>query len=155
MFGKGVALHRLITALRYFPLLAFSLLAGSFVIVGNPGLFWDDWVWIYQDPAENLRIGNELGIWWAGHLSNAIYATKNPVLLLKIVTLLACLIAAVAASYTLWKCNIIDITEAVLLTALLVSSHVAIVRFLNSVTMYNVYIASFWIGCALLYQRSS
>lgn len=137
---------RLFSAL---PLLIFAFLAGTIVIVVNPGLYWDDWVWIHQEPAENIRIGNELGIWWAGHLSNAIYASGKPVLLLRIVSLVAWAVGAVAVSYTLWRRGYLDQIEAIFLAALLCSAHVGIVRFITSVAMYNVYIASFWIGCAV------
>lgn len=149
MSGEAVRLGWRAVA-RGLPLLLFALLAGSAITVANPGLFWDDWVWIHQEPSEHIRISRELGIWWAGNLSNAIYATKDPVLLLRVVSLVAWGIAAAAMAYTLWVNRWLRGIEAVLLTALLLSAHVPIVRFVTSVAMYNVYIASFWLGCAVL-----
>jgi hypothetical protein len=135
---------------RAAPIILFAMLAGTAVIVANPGLYWDDWVWIHQEPAENIRIGKELGIWWAGYLSNAIYANKDPVLLLRVVSLVAWAIGSAAMAYTMWRRRFIGPVEAVLLVTLLCSAHVGIVRFVTSVAMYNVYIASFWVGCAIL-----
>ena len=139
--------------LRQLPLALLALLAGSIVYVANPGFFWDDWVWIHQEPAENIRIGKELGIWWAGYLSNAIYRTSEPVLLLRLVSLIAWAVSAGAVVYMLRLRNVIDKTESLLVFALLCATHIAGVRFLNSVAMYNVYIASFWLGCAFLVAR--
>lgn len=140
-------------SLRYLPLVLFSILGGSFIYVLNPGLFWDDWVWIHQDKAENIQISKELGIWWAGHLSNYFYSFKNPVLVLRLISLVAWAVAAAASVYVLRVRAVIDRTEGMLIFALIAATHVAGVRFLNSVAMYNVYIAAFWLGCAFLVAR--
>lgn len=153
MPGKATAATQVVDFLRNIPLLVLALLGGSLVFVVNPGFFWDDWVWVHQDPAENILIGKELGIWWAGYLSNAIYASGKPVLLMRLVALIAWAIASAGVVYVLRVRAVIDRTEGVLLFALLCATHVAGVRFLNSVAMYNVYIASFWIGCAFLVAR--
>lgn len=141
---------RLIAFLRYAPLALAVALAGPLLTVANPGLFWDDWVWFFQSPAEHLKIGRELGIWWAGHLNNAIYALPEPTLTLRITSLLAWIVAGAAAAFTFWRIGLLSRREAFMAWALVAASHVAMVRFLNSVALYNVYIAVFWIGCAIL-----
>ncbi len=136
--------------LRFLPIALLVVIAGPLLTVANPGLFWDDWVWFFQEPQENIQIGKELGIWWAGYLSNAIYALDHPTLTLRITSLVAWALAAAAAGFAFYRRRWLTGIEAFTLFLLIAACHVSMVRFLNSVALYNVYIASFWIGAAVL-----
>jgi hypothetical protein len=134
----------------YLPIVLISTFAGTLLIVLNPGLFWDDWVWWFQSPESNIRISKELGVWWGGYLSNVIYAVKDPVLLLRLVALLFWIIFDAAFVYVAGKIFYFDEAEYVEIFVLIASCHVSLIRFINSVALYNTYIAFFWLGCAVL-----
>lgn len=135
--------------LRYTPIVLIAALAGTGLIVVNPGLFWDDWVWWFQSPSANIQIGRELGIWWGGYLSNAIYAAENPVLVLRLIALFSWIISALAFAYVALRVFRLEVRESVELFLLIVACHLGLIRFLNSVALYNAYIALFWLGVAL------
>lgn len=143
-----------VLVIRFLPIALFCSLAGTALIVANPGLFWDDWVWWFQSAHSNIQIGKELGIWWGGYLSNAIYATSNPVLVLRLIALLSWIFSALAFVYVATHIFRLEGRESVEIFLLIVASHVGLIRFLNSVALYNVYIAFFWIGAALLIKLS-
>lgn len=135
--------------LRLLPIFLFCLLGGTVFIVLNDALYWDDWVWFFQAPSENLKIGRELGIWWAGHVSNAIYALPHPTLTLRVAALLAWAASAIAFALVLRRLTPWRGTPVAPLVLLYVAVSICQVRFLNSVAFYNIYIASYWIGAAL------
>lgn len=140
--------------LRCLPIAAIAALAGTGFIVANPGLFWDDWVWWFQSPESNIQIGKELGIWWGGYLSNAIYGATNPVLVLRLMALFSWIVSAIAFSYVAARTLRLDVRESIELFLLIAVCHIGLIRFINSVALYNVYIMSFWLGAALLAKFS-
>lgn len=115
----------------------------------NEGLYWDDWVWFFQSPNENLKIGKELGIWWAGYVSNALYALPRPTLTLRLLALMAWVVSALAFVQVLRQTKWWHTESLLALVLLYCAIHICLIRFLNSVAFYNIYIASFWIGAAL------
>ena len=119
----------------------------------NPGLFWDDWVWIGQDASDRLRSGEELGVWWAGYFSNALYGSPHPTLLLHVGAVLSWTLAAAAFSYTLHVNKVTDRIESLLIFALICSCPISMIRTINSLAMYNVYIACFWSAFALMSKK--
>lgn len=135
---------------RCAPIAFIAIFGGTALIVCNPGYFWDDWAWRFQPPAQSIRIAKELGIFWGGYLTNAINALAYPSLAMRATALVAWLIASAAAAYVLRRYRVLSRADAFALFLVCVATHLAPVRFLTSVAMYNVYIASFWIGCALL-----
>ncbi|MGI4814673.1 MAG: hypothetical protein ACRYG5_16920 [Janthinobacterium lividum] len=140
---------------RRAPLALFAVFGGTALIVCNPGYFWDDWVWIYQQPDESIRIGRELGIFWGGYLTNAINALRHPSLAMRATALAAWVIAGAAVAYVLYRQHKISSNDAFQLFLLYAATHVALIRFLTSLAMYNVYIACFWVGCAILMTSSN
>ncbi|HQS46362.1 MAG: hypothetical protein B7Y12_03730 [Rhizobiales bacterium 24-66-13] len=134
---------------RFIPLFLISALAGTIILILTPGYFWDDWVWLHQDPQARIRVGLELGVWWAGYVSNFVLGSANPVLLMRIVAWTGWVITAICFAFVTYRKCILSKLDATFLCCLIVASHVAPVRFLVSVGMYNVYIASFWLGAAL------
>lgn len=126
------------------------LLAGPFLTVINPGLFWDDWVWYFKSPDELLRIGRELGTWWGGYASAAVYSVPNPTLLLRLLALVCWIGAAAGTAFTLHRLNILSRQNAIFLFLLIGATHAGMVRFVNSVAFYNLYIAAFWAACSLI-----
>lgn len=153
VFGDSNQSLNWLTRLRSLPILLFALFGGSSLFLVNPGLFWDDWVWVHKSGAEHVRIGQELGVWWAGYLSSFIFELHNPVVSMRILAFVAWLVAALAFVYSLMLRRIVDFVEAVFIVALLASVPLAMIRFLVSLAMYNVYIACFWIGMAILAKR--
>ena len=135
---------------RCAPIAFIAIFGGTALIVCNPGYFWDDWAWRFQPPAQSIRIAKELGIFWGGYLTNAINALAYPSLAMRTTALVAWLIAGAAAAYVLLRYRVLSRGDAFALFLVCVTTHLAPIRFLTSVAMYNVYIASFWIGCALL-----
>lgn len=135
---------------RSMPITLIAVFAGTWLIILNPGLFWDDWVWFYQSPEANIQIGRELGVWWGGYLSNAIYASSDPVLLLRLTALLSWILGALAFAFVAARTLRLDVRESIEVFLLIAVCHVGLIRFLNSVALYNVYIAFFWLGAALL-----
>lgn len=135
---------------RCAPIVFIAVFGGTALIVCNPGYFWDDWVWRFQPPAQSIRIGKELGVFWGGYLTNAINALAHPSLAMRATALVAWLIAGVAAAYALRRYRVLSRDDAFALFLVYVATHAAPIRFLTSVAMYNVYIASFWIGCTWL-----
>lgn len=128
----------------------FCGLAGTGLIVLNPGLFWDDWVWRFTAKDEFLRLGVELGAWWSGHLSIAIFNLADPVLGMRLTSLLAWLAGGAAIAVLLPRLKLASPAESLLWLALFASCHLGLIRFIVSVSMYNVYIAAFWIAWALI-----
>ncbi|RKE26281.1 hypothetical protein B0G76_7896 [Paraburkholderia sp. BL23I1N1] len=135
---------------RHLPIFLLAIFGGTALIACNPGYFWDDWVWLFQDSTNSIRIGRELGVWWAGYLTNAINHLAAPSLTLRAVALISWVITGAAIAFVLRRRDYISSREAVQLFLIYCATHVVPVRFLTSVAMYNVYIAAFWIGCALL-----
>jgi hypothetical protein len=134
--------------IRRLPIALFAIFGGTALILCNPGYYWDDWVWIFQPPAETIRIGKELGIWWGGYATNFINSLPEPALSMRAVSLVAWVISAAAAAYVLHKRRHLLRQETFLFFLLYCATHVSLVRFLTSVAFYNVYIAAFWVGCA-------
>lgn len=135
---------------RCLPVALMAIFSGTALVVANPGLFWDDWVWIVHDQAQAIAVGRELGIWWGGYLTNAINALPNPVLAMRVTALVAWVVAGAALSVTLCRCKLLSGENAFLSFLLYCAFPVGMIRFINSVAMYNVYIASFWIGCLIV-----
>jgi hypothetical protein len=133
---------------RRAPIALVAIFFGTALIVCNPGYFWDDWAWRFQAPAQSIRIAKELGVFWAGYLTTAINSLADPALAMRITALAAWGVAGAATAYVLRRYRIISGADAFALFLILASTHAAPIRFLTSVSMYNVYIASFWIGCA-------
>ncbi|WP_250499864.1 hypothetical protein [Caballeronia sp. GAWG1-5s-s] len=127
-----------------------AIFGGTALIVCNPGYFWDDWVWLFQSPADSIRIGKELGVFWGGYLTNAINALAYPSLALRAVALITWLISGAAICFVLRRTNQISRREAVELFLIYAAAHIVPIRFLTSVALYNVYIAVFWCATALL-----
>ncbi|WP_118182357.1 hypothetical protein [Paraburkholderia phosphatilytica] len=143
-------LWSLVTWMRWTPIALIAIFGGTALIACNPGYFWDDWVWRFQPPAQSIRIGKELGIFWGGYLTNAINATADPSLTMRATALVAWVVAGAVAAYVLHRQRVVSRDDAIQLFLIYAATHVASIRFLTSVAMYNVYIASFWTGCALL-----
>lgn len=135
---------------RCVPIVLVAVFGGTALILCNPGYFWDDWMWISQRPEESIRIGKELGVFWGGYLTNAINALPQPALTMRGLALLAWVMASAALAYLLYRQRKLSRHHAFEVFLLCAATHLAPVRFLTSVAMYNVYIACFWIGCALL-----
>jgi len=138
---------------RSLPILVFAVFGGTALILCNPGYFWDDWVWIFQSPTDAIRIGRELGIWWGGYATNFINALPHPSLYMRGVALVGWLIAGAAFVRVLYRERLISGGEAFQLFLIYSSTQVALIRFLTSVTFYNLYIASFWLGCSVLLSK--
>lgn len=134
----------------YFLVALFASLAGTLPILINPGLFWDDWVWIYQSKESAIQIGRELGIWWAGYLTNYINGLENPAITMRWVSLISWIIGSGSFSYVIYKENLVSGRDSFLIFLLCISTQISPLRFVISLSMYNVYIASFWLGCAVL-----
>lgn len=139
---------------RHLPIFLLAIFGGTALIACNPGYFWDDWVWLFQDSTSSIRIGRELGVWWAGYLTIAINHLAAPSLTLRAVALVAWVVTGGAVTFVLRRRGYLSSNEAVQLFLIYCATHVVPVRFLTSVAMYNVYIATFWIGCALLIAGS-
>ncbi len=135
---------------RRVPIMLFAVFGGTALILCNPGYFWDDWVWLYQSPQDSIRIGKELGVFWGGYLTNAINALSHPSLMMRLTALVAWLIAAAAAARVLYRQRKLSADDAFQYFLLYAVTHVALIRFLTSVAMYNVYIACFWVGWVVL-----
>ncbi|VVE01042.1 hypothetical protein [Pandoraea anhela] len=135
--------------IRRLPIALFAILGGTALILCNPGYFWDDWVWIFKNSTETIRIGKELGIWWGGYVTSFINALPSPSLAMRGIALVAWVISGAAFAYVLYRRKRLSGTEAFELFLLYCAAHVALIRFLTSVAFYNVYIASFWIGAAV------
>jgi hypothetical protein len=133
---------------RRAPIALLAIFGPTALVACNPGYFWDDWVWRFQPPAQSIRIAKELGIFWGGYLTNAINALAHPSLAMRAAALIAWVIAGAAAAYVLYRQRVLSREDAFELFLIHTAAHVALIRFLTSVAMYNVYIASFWIGCA-------
>lgn len=115
----------------------------------NPGLYWDDWVWIFHSNQERIQSSRELGNFWGGYVGNALYALKQSALVMRAMAFLTWLAAACACAGSLGqvlKLPRIDVLFVALLFALF---PIANIRYINSLTFYNIYIASFWLGTAL------
>ncbi|ODP31257.1 hypothetical protein [Pandoraea sp. ISTKB] len=135
--------------IRRLPIALFAILGGTALILCNPGYFWDDWVWIFKDSTETIRIGKELGIWWGGYVTSFINALSSPSLAMRGIALVGWVISGAAFAYVLYRRKRLSGAEAFELFLLYCAAHVALIRFLTSVAFYNVYIASFWIGAAV------
>lgn len=140
--------------IRRLPLALFAMLGGTALILCNPGYYWDDWVWLFQDRAQTIRIGKELGIWWGGYATALINALPHPALTMRAVALIAWIVATAAAAYVFRRKRLLSNEQSFLLFILGCSTHVSLVRFLTSVAFYNVYIASFWLGIALFVSQT-
>jgi hypothetical protein len=138
---------------RFVPLAIVGMLLGPIPFLLNPGLFWDDWVWKYTDPAEHIRIGRELGVWWAGYLSQAINGSDQTALISRLIAFVGWTAAAAGFAISFWARQYVPRREAFFLFLAVCVCHVAVIRFVESMAMANTYIASFWIGCALLACR--
>jgi hypothetical protein len=153
--SRPAVLLALVVWVRRAPVAFFAIFGGTALTVCNPGYFWDDWVWRFQPPDQSLRIGKELGIFWGGYLTNAINALAHPSLAMRATALVAWVIAGAAVACVLYRQRMVSRDDAFQLFLIYAATHVASIRFLTSVAMYNVYIASFWIGCAFLLASSN
>lgn len=153
--SRAAVLPTLGAWLRCVPIAFVAIFAGTALIVCNPGYFWDDWVWRFQPPEQSIRIGKELGIFWGGYLTNAINSLASPSLAMRATALAAWVIAGAAAAFVLYRQRVVSRDDAFELFLIYAATHVASIRFLTSVAMYNVYIASFWIGCVFLLASSN
>ncbi|WP_206951648.1 hypothetical protein [Trinickia acidisoli] len=153
--GRSSRLSGWVAFVRRIPIAFIAIFGGTALIACNPGYFWDDWVWRFQSPAQNIQISKELGIFWGGYLTNAINALAHPSLAMRVTALLGWVVAGAAAAYVLHRRRVLSRDDAFALFLIYTATHVAMVRFLTSVAMYNVYIASFWIGCACLSASSN
>lgn len=131
-------------------LILLSALTGTALIVLNPGLYWDDWVWRFTSNEEFIRLGQELGLWWIGRLSIAIWSLQDPVLAMRLTSLIGWLASGAAIALLLVRLNIAERSESLLWMALYCACHLSLIRFIPSVAMYVVYIAAFWIAWALI-----
>lgn len=143
-------LATVIVLCRRAPIVLVAIFVGTALIVCNPGYFWDDWAWRFQPPAQSIRIAKELGVFWGGYLTNEINSLGHPALAMRITALAAWVIASAATAHVLRRHRIVSGADAFALFLILAATHAAPIRFLTSVSMYNVYIASFWIGCMCL-----
>ena len=134
----------------YLPIIVFAGLSGTLPLLINPGLFWDDWVWIYQSKTAAMQIGRELGIWWAGYLTNFINGLENPVITMRWVSLAAWMVGAASFAYVIYKEKLASPRDCFLVFLLCIATQISPLRFTTSLSMYNVYIASFWLACAIL-----
>lgn len=142
---KGLSLW-----VRCLPIALLAIFGSTALVVSNPGYFWDDWVWIFHDSAENIQIGKELGIWWGGYLTTIINGLPSPSIAMRITALVAWIVAGAALAVLLHRHARVTRIQAFQFFILYCATHVAMVRFLTSVALYNVYIAAFWLGALLL-----
>ena len=140
--------------IRRLPLALLAMLGGTALMLCNPGYYWDDWVWLFQDRAQTIRIGQELGIWWGGYATSLINALPHPALTMRAVALVTWIVSIAAAAYVLRRKRLLSDDQAFVFFVLGCSTHVSLIRFLTSVAFYNVYIASFWIAVALFVSQS-
>lgn len=134
----------------YLPIILFASLAGTLPIIINPGLFWDDWVWTHQSKESAMQIGRELGIWWAGYLTNYINGLENPAITMRWVSLLSWIVGSASFAYVIFKEKLASARDCFLIFLLCIATQISPLRFIISLSMYNVYIASFWLGFAIL-----
>lgn len=135
---------------RLLPLLFLAVLLGPIPFILNPGLFWDDWVWKYTDPAEHIRIGRQLGIWWAGYLSQLINGSEQTALISRLIAFVGWIAGAGGFSATLFALRVLPARETLFVFLAICSCHLAVIRFVESMAMANAYIGSFWVACAIL-----
>lgn len=142
---KGLSLW-----VRCLPIAILAIFGSTALVVCNPGYFWDDWVWIFHDSAENIQIGKELGVWWGGYLTTIINALPSPSIAMRITALVAWIVTGATVAVLLRRYARVSRTTAFQFFLIYCATHVALIRFLTSVALYNVYIAAFWLGAAIL-----
>lgn len=125
-----------------------SLLSYGLMLI-NPGLYWDDWVWIFHSNQERIQSSRELGNFWGGYVGNALYALKQSALVMRAMAFLAWLAAACACAGSLRKVLNLPRVDVLFIALLFALFPVANIRYISSLTFYNIYLASFWIGTAL------
>ena len=137
------------TMMRSLPLLILAALAGTWLIILNPGMYWDDWVWVFQPPEAHLEVGRELGVWWSGYFNNFIYSFQNSVFILRMIAFVGWCVGAFCFTWVIKRVLSLTTREALEIGALIIASQACLIRFLNSTAFYNVYFMSFWIGVAI------
>jgi hypothetical protein len=135
--------------IRSLPLLILAALAGTWLIILNPGMYWDDWVWVFQPPEAHIEVGRELGVWWSGYFNNFIYSFQNSVFILRIIAFVGWCIGAFCFTWVIKGVLSLTTREALEIGALIIASQACLIRFLNSTAFYNVYFMAFWIGAAV------
>ena len=135
---------------RCLPIAIFAVFGSTLLVVTNPGYFWDDWVWIFHDSAENIQIGKELGVWWGGYLTTIINGLPSPSIAMRITALVAWIVTGATVAVLLHRHARVTRMTAFQFFLIYCATHVAMIRFLTSVALYNVYIAAFWLGAAVL-----
>lgn len=140
-------------SIRLLPVSLACIFIGAAPFLLNPGLFWDDWLWKYTDADEHVRIGRQLGVWWAGYLSQAINGSAHTVLICRAIAFMGWILSAVGFSVTLYLRGLVARREAFFVFLAICVCHVAPIRYVESMAMANVYIGSFWIGCAILFWK--
>lgn len=135
---------------RCLPITILAVFGSTALVVSNPGYFWDDWVWIFHDSAENIQIGKELGVWWGGYLTTFINGLPSPSIAMRITALVAWIVTGATVAILLHRHTRVTRIQAFQFFLIYCATHVAMIRFLTSVALYNVYIAAFWLGAAAL-----
>lgn len=143
--------------LNRYVLLAYVLLAGSILFLLNPGLYWDDWVWIFKNREEVLAIGRELGIWWGGYVTNFINSQDHPAALMRLVAWISWIAGSFFFAMALHAKKLVSKDDAFLVFLMCSATYAASIRYFISASFYNVYIASFWFGVFILarYKKST
>jgi hypothetical protein len=136
--------------IRAFIAVGLILITSYALLALNPGLFWDDWVWPTQSSSENILVGRQLGVWWAGYFNNWIYSIQNFSYIFRALAIAGWLLSSAAFCFTLSKLRIVEGGLLYVTFALIAISHATLFRVVNSVAMYSVYLACFWCACAIL-----
>jgi len=138
---------------RCLPIAILAVFGSTALVVSNPGYFWDDWVWIFHDSAENIQIGKELGVWWGGYLTTIINGLPSAAIAMRITALVAWVLTGATVAIVLHRHARVTRIQAFQFFLIYCATHVALIRFLTSVALYNVYIAAFWLGATILLAR--
>ncbi|WP_162878166.1 hypothetical protein [Trinickia diaoshuihuensis] len=136
--------------IRCLPIALLAMFGSTVLVVLNPGYFWDDWVWLFHNAAENIQIGKELGVWWGGYLTTIINGLPSPSIAMRVTALIAWISTGAIVALMLHRYARVTRMSAFQFFLIYCATHVAMIRFLTSVALYNVYIAAFWLGVAIL-----
>ena len=142
-------MNKLEIIFRSLPLFIIASIAGTWMILMNPGMFWDDWVWVFQSSESNHQIGLELGVWWSGYVNDYVYGLKDSVFFLRCLALVGWSIGTLAFTLAIKKLLALTSRDTIEIAALILASQACLIRFLNSAAFYNIYFMAFWLGVAI------
>lgn len=130
-------------------LTALAMFSGTILVLLNPGLFWDDWLWINKSAQEFEKIGIQMGVWWSGYLSAILYGSKYTVIILRLTSFFCWIISGYVLSKIAYRLKILSALDSYFFFLIYINCHFALIRFLPSVAIYTMYIAAFWVAIYL------